>query len=154
MSTKIYYGFRCQLARLGDATAVLRAEMWRNVIAFANDERVDSYEHCEAFVAAYAPCGIHVFAEPGRRYAHFSLFGLPRFCEVRRLGPLGRFSYWNNTDTRPPRVSEREWDLRRDTWARVLRADGWERRLTNIVLDDGPFGSRPLYRALHPDRKA
>jgi hypothetical protein len=152
VSTKIYYGFRCQLGRLGDATSLLRAQMWRNVVSFARSENVVSFEQCERFVERFAQCGIHIFIDQPRSLAYFSLFGIPRFCEIRRLGPLDRFSYWNNTDDRPRRVSYRAWRLRHEIWDSVLSGDGWERRLSNIVLDEGPFGSRPLYWALNPKR--
>lgn len=150
MSTKIYYGFRCRLGDLGDATTLLRDQMWRNVVSFAQDEGVASFAQCEEFVARFAQCGIHVFVD--QPFAYFSLFGIPRLCQIRRLGPLERFSYWNNSDDRPPRVSKRAWRARSAIWDSVLRGNGWERRLSNIVLDEGPFGSRPLYWALNPAR--
>lgn len=143
MSAKIYDGYRSSAQAMEASILWLRISIWRNVVKFAKDDLTP--EEANSFVEEHAEAGIHVWHDSKENLALYSLFGLPGFLKLRRLPPfLREYRYWNNTDL-PSRMTRAEWDERKETWNRVaLDGDRWDRRLTNIVLQKGSFGTFPL----------
>lgn len=146
MSTKIYYGFTCELVDLHRSVEWLRLSMWRQVVQMAADHGIDSLEASRDFVKEYGEAGFHVWTDDQSTRVLFSLFGMPRFCDRIGTPPawMRDYAYWNNTDS-PEEISEEDWRERGKTWDRIALDNGrWDARLTLIVLQSNTFGEHAV----------
>lgn len=150
MSTKIYYGFKVPLSKLGLAVEWFHISMWQRVIqSFSPPRMVElpkKLDEIRNLRENYSECGFHVWIDTQEQEALISLFGLPCYTERKREGfkpwrfPkwIEEFSYWDNVD--PPHgmgsgEGYKKWVQRGVQWGRVA-TDGhkWEERMTLVVL--------------------
>lgn len=139
MSTKIYYGFKVPLSKLGEAVQWFHVSMWRRVIKHFAPSNMDELRKVRENLAE---CGFHVWIDAREQEALICLFGLPAFTESKRTGCatwkfppwIEEFSYWNNTDE-PEGMDGKRRRARGAQWNRVALDGGrWEERMTMLVL--------------------
>lgn len=166
MSTKIYYGYKVPLDKLGLAITWFHVSMWRRVIqSFSPPRMVElpkTLDQVRKLRENYSECGFHVWVDTREQEALISLFGLPCYTDKKREGfkpyrfPkwIKEFSWWDNVDPlEGMRSGEgyKRWVARGEQWKRVaVGGDKWEERMTLVVLPKDGFLDIQLASELIP----